>query len=185
MIITVTGKPCSGKGTVCKLISNKYNFEYISTGDMFRELAAQNSQDILNFQKNDNIKTIDNMIDSKIVNIGKTRLEENIIIDSRLAWHFIPESFKVFIDVSLDVASERLLNATRDIESAKTQNEAMELLCDRWTLENDRYLDLYGVTNLDPSQYDLVVCSDDMSPEEVSNEIYSKYLDFTKNKHSN
>ena len=32
MIITITGKPCSGKGTVSKEFCKKYNFEYIGTG---------------------------------------------------------------------------------------------------------------------------------------------------------
>ncbi len=178
MIITVTGKPCCGKSTVCKLLCEKYNFEYISTGNMFRELSKQNGQDILSFQKNDNIKSIDKLIDDKIALIGETRLNDDIIIESRLAWHFIPNSFKVFIDVSLDTAGERLLSSSRDTEQASNLSEAMELLCERWNLENDRYLDLYGVNNLEPSQYDFVISSDTLTPEEVSNEIYNAYQNF-------
>ena len=33
MIITITGKPCSGKGTVSKLFCEKYDFKYICTGE--------------------------------------------------------------------------------------------------------------------------------------------------------
>lgn len=181
MIITVTGKPCSGKGTACKLIAKNKNFEYISTGDMFRELSQQNGQDILNFQKNDNIKDIDKLIDDKIANIGKTRLDDNIIIDSRLAWHFIPGSFKVFIDVDLDTASKRLMSSNRNTEQSNSIDEAMNLLTERWELENTRYLDLYGVTNLNLDNYDFVISSDKISPEQVAEEIFKAYEKFIKN----
>ncbi|MFQ6752317.1 MAG: nucleoside monophosphate kinase, partial [Clostridia bacterium] len=159
MIITVTGKPCSGKGTACKLIAKNKNFEYISTGDMFRELSQQSGQDILNFQKNDNIKDIDKLIDDKIADIGKTRLNDNIIIDSRLAWHFIPDSFKVFIDVDLDTASQRLMSSNRNTEQTTSLNESMRLLTERWNLENSRYLELYGINNLNLNNYDFVISS--------------------------
>lgn len=180
MIITVTGKPCSGKGTVCKLIAKNKNFEYISTGDMFRELSQQSGQDILNFQKNDNIKDIDKLIDDKIANVGKTRLSDNIIIDSRLAWHFIPNSFKVFIDVDLDTASKRLISSNRDTEKTTSIDDAMQLLTERWNLENSRYLDLYGINNLNPNNYDFVISSDNLTPEEVASSIMNAYEKFIK-----
>lgn len=182
MIITVTGKPCSGKGTACKLIAKNKNFEYISTGDMFRELSQQNGQDILNFQKSDNIKDIDKIIDDKIADIGKTRLNENIIIDSRLAWHFIPDSFKVFIDVSLDTASERLLSSNRTTEHSDNLDDAMNLLCERWDLENNRYLELYGVNNLNMNNYNFIISSDNITPEKVADKIFEAYENFIKSK---
>ena len=42
MIITITGKPCSGKGTVAKELCSKFNFEYIGTGNMFRDIYHRN-----------------------------------------------------------------------------------------------------------------------------------------------
>ena len=52
MIITLTGKPCSGKGTVGKLFCEKYNFEFLSTGQIFRELTAKHKyKSILEFQQ--------------------------------------------------------------------------------------------------------------------------------------
>ena len=136
MIITITGKPCSGKGTAAKKFCEKNNFEYIGTGNMFRKFAEQYDLDILTFQQqNEKIKEIDKLIDSKIFELGKTKLNQNIVIDSRLAWHFIPNSFKVFIDVNDQTAGERLLNSNRETESAQTLKEAIKLLQDRWNVE--------------------------------------------------
>ena len=66
MIITITGKPCSGKGTVAKEFCKTYNFEYICTGDMFREHAKKLGYDnILTFQEEDpRVKQVDMVVDN-------------------------------------------------------------------------------------------------------------------------
>ena len=184
MIITITGKPCSGKGTVGKLFSEKYNFEYMCTGDIFRHFTKEFGYDnILDFQtNNDKINEIDHMVDNKTTEIGKTRLSENIIFDSRLAWYFIPKSFKVFIDVDWQTAGERLLSANRSNEKVETIDEAIKTLKDRWQAENDRYIELYKTSNLDLSNYDLVISSNNKTPEEIVEEIYNFYIKFTSKK---
>lgn len=181
MIITITGKPCSGKGTISKIICEKENFEYICTGDMFRQVGEElGFKNILDYQKDEKVKLMDKIVDDKTVEIGKTRLKDNIVFDSRLAWHFIPNSFKVFVDVSWEEAGRRLLGANRQNEQAKDINEATQALKERWNVENKRYLELYNVNNLDQSQYDLVVSSNNKSPNEVAETIIKKYKEFIK-----
>ena len=177
MIITITGKPCSGKGTVAKEFCKKYNFEYMCTGDMFRSYAKQFGYDnILTFQQEDpRIKQIDKLVDDNTINIGKTRIKDNIVIDSRMAWHFIPNSFKVFIDVNDKVAGERLISANRETEQTTDLNQAIQSLKSRWNIENARYMELYNTNNLTLNNYDLVVDSSNLTPEEVMNIIYEKY----------
>lgn len=180
MIITITGKPCSGKGTVAKEFCKKFNFQYICTGDMFREYSKQFGYDnILTFQEQSSkIKEIDKLVDDKIYEIGKTRTNENIVIDSRLAWHFVEKSFKVFIDIQDQTAGERLLNANRETEQAKTLEEAITSLKARWNVENDRYQELYGVNNLNLNNYDFIIDSSNLTPSQVVEEIYSNYINF-------
>ena len=182
MIITITGKPCSGKGTVSKEFCKKYNFKYLCTGDMFRELAKQYGYStVLEFQQNyPNIEEIDNIIDNKTAEIGKTQLNENIVIDSRLAWNFIPNSFKVFIDVDWDIAGHRLFNAGRQNETATSPKQASEKLQERWQEENNRYSKIYNTNNLNPNNYNYVISSDNLTPEEITEKIYNKYQEFMK-----
>ena len=183
MIITITGKPCSGKGTVSKLFCEKFNFEYICTGDMFRAFAKEfGYNSVLEFQQQyENINDIDKLIDNKTLEIGKTRFSENIVIDSRLAWNFVPDSFKVFIDVSWKEAGKRLMNANRTNEKAKTQKDASKNLEQRWQVENERYQKLYGTSNLNLNNYNLVISSDNITPEEISEMIYNEYKKFMQN----
>lgn len=179
MIITITGKPCSGKGTVSKIFCQKYNFEYLCTGDMFRNLAkSYGYTNVLDFQKDERVKEADNIIDTQTENIGKEKLNENLLIDSRLAWHFIPKSFKVFIDVDWDIAGKRLLEANRASEKVDNLNTAIEKLKDRWQEENSRYMLLYKTNNLNTSNYNFVISSSDKTPEEIADAIYNEYKKF-------
>lgn len=179
MIITITGKPCSGKGTVSKLFCKKYNFEYLCTGDMFRELAkSYGYDDVLEFQKDEVCKNADEIVDKKTTELGKTSINDNIVVDSRLAWHFIPDSYKVFIDIGWQTAGERLLYANRKNEQAKDLNAATIKLQDRWQKENARYFELYKTNNLNLNNYNLVVSSKDKTPEEIADIIYKNYQNY-------
>ena len=108
----------------------------------------------------------------------KNNIKANIVFDSRLAWFFIPESFKVFIDVDWNTAGERLLNAKREHEKAENTSEAVELLKNRWNAENERYSKTYNINNLNLSNYDFVVSSTNKTPEQLADEIYDAYLKF-------
>lgn len=49
MIITMSGKAGSGKGTVAKILSEKLGYEHISIGNMKRELATAMGMTISEF----------------------------------------------------------------------------------------------------------------------------------------
>ena len=183
MIITITGKPCSGKGTAGKLFCKKYNFDYVSAGDMMRSIAKEHGyNNILEFQqKNKDIDKVDAIIDNYTSNLGKTRTGDNLLIDSRLAWHFVDKSFKVFIDVDIDIASNHLLNANRENEKVENLTQAKKTLTERWKTENERYERLYNVSNLNLKNYDLVLSSSNLTPEQLADEIYVNYKKFMRN----
>ena len=183
MIITITGKPCSGKGTAGKMFCQKYNFEYISTGNMNRALAKEfGFKNVIDLQKSDKIDEVDRLIDSKLVEMGKTRLNENLLFDSRLAWHFVPKSFKVYIDIDWNIAGERLLLTNRELENNfANAEEATKSLQERFKTENERYMKKYGVDNLNLDNYDFVISSNNKTPEEIVDEIYKNYQIFIKN----
>jgi cytidylate kinase len=170
MHITITGNLGSGKSTVCKLLSEKYNYEIYSTGKVQRELASQMSMTTLElnqFMRSD--KKYDTMIDDATTRISKENKDKDIIFDSRLAWHFVDYSFKVFVAVNLSVAAERVMNDQRgEVENYSSLEEAKKLLSERALTECLRYKDIYDISYMDFSNYNLVIDSTYCTPDKIA-----------------
>ena len=176
MIITITGKPCSGKGAVTAYLVEKYGFEKFSAGDIFRKIAAERGVDVLELNRI-NDTSIDHLLDSEVTRVGTENIGRKMIFDSRTAWHFVPESFKVFIDVQPEEQARRLLGSGRNTEKIDiSMEEAISSLAERWELENKRYMAIYGFDNRDKANYDLVVDNTNLTIEETGKAIYEAYL---------
>lgn len=183
MIITITGKPCSGKGaTVAKIMEN-HKFEKFSAGDIFRRIATERGLNVLEINQAADVFNIDKLVDDEIVEIGKRDIDKDIIFDSRTAWHFIPNSFKVFLDIEPKEAARRLINSGRTSENVNvSEDEAIADLEKRWNIENDRYLKLYNFDNRNTKNYDIVVDTTNLTVEEVAETIMNAYFKFLKEK---
>lgn len=182
MIITITGKPCSGKSVVIAYLIEKYGFEKFSAGQIYRKIATERGLDVLELNRV-NDTTVDKLVDDEVTKIGQRDINKNIILDSRTAWHFIPNSFKVFLDVGEEEQITRLINSGRNDEKTDlTRDEAKNALNERWNLENDRYKLLYNFDNRDLTKFDYVVDTSSLSIEECAEKIYETYLKFMENR---
>ena len=179
MHIAITGKLGSGKSTVAKILSERLGYEIYSTGSVQRHAAEE--MGISTLELNERMKTdpsLDHVIDGAVTSISKER--DHIIFDSRMAWHFAHNAFRVFINVDADEAARRVFSAERgDVETYKTVDEARASLIKRGELERERFLSIYGVDYPDPANYDLVVDSTDKSPDEVADTIIREFDRFT------
>ena len=125
--------------------------------------------------------SVDKIVDDELIKAGERDIDKDIIFDSRTAWHFIPKSFKVFLDVQEDEQARRLLGSGRTNENINlTHEEAKKNLKERWDLENDRFKEIYNFDNRDNSNYDLVVDTTGKTIEEVGELIYSEYEKYLK-----
>jgi len=183
MHITITGNLGSGKSTICKLLNEKYQFEIYSTGKVQRELARQMNMTTLELnQLMCADHKYDNMIDDATAKISRENKDKNIIFDSRLAWHFVEQSFKVFVSVSLEVAAERVINDSRGVEEKYTSlEEAKKLLAERATTEKIRYKDIYNLNYMDFTNYDLVVDSTFCTSDKIAEVILKEAKEYEKN----
>lgn len=178
MRFSITGHLGSGKSTICKLLNKEYGFETISAGSLMRELATQKGVSILDFQKSSsNLEHVDNYIDSAIVAKNETFSDdENVIFDSRLAWHFLPKTFKIFIVVSpYEAALRTYLTRSSKDEAYTSVEEAMNQLIERRVVENRRYKAIYGVNCEDLGNYDVVIDTSYISPKEAVDIIMDCY----------
>ncbi|MDE2031060.1 MAG: AAA family ATPase [Patescibacteria group bacterium] len=185
-IITIAGKLGSGKSSTAKSLSELLNYKHYSTGDFMRDIANKRGislNDLSLLAETDT--SIDEILDKNNIEIGK---QENIVLDSRLGFHFIPESFKVFLDLDPTIASERILedkkvNSNRQTEatgSFDTKESITEKINNRLLSERKRYKELYNIEDhTSYNNFDLVINTEKIPLDKVVNtimEAYKKWL---------
>ncbi len=180
MHITITGDLGSGKSTVCKVIEEKFGYEAYSTGKIQRKIAEEHGMTTLEFNKFMKGKPeFDNFIDDEVVKISKNKKDENIIFDSRMAWHFVDKSFKVYVIANVNVAASRVMNVDRGkVEKYTSQEDAKNQLLERKNVENNRFFKIYNVDCYDLDNYDLVIDSSYATPDEIAKLIIDRMKDF-------
>ncbi len=98
-------------------------------------------------------------------------------------WYAVPASFKVYLKVSIEVAVERAFcdAARKNTEPYASKEEAREKILYRHREETNRWMDIYGVNRDDMSNYDFVIDTTTLSPEEVCNQVMDAYQKWLEN----
>jgi cytidylate kinase len=80
----------------------------MSTGNIFRQFAADAGMNLYDFENSVAKKDLnfDKKLDAQTQKYGEEN--EDFIFESRLAWHFIPDSFKIFLDCESDERYRRI-----------------------------------------------------------------------------
>ena len=159
-IITVAGLLGSGKSSTAKAVATSLGFKHFSSGDLFRQIAKERGMSVeaMNLTAEAQ-KDIDHRVDELLQEMYTS--EEKIVIDSRMAWHWMPESFKIFLILDPETASHRIFDHLRDggrvSEDASSPEEVRASIDRRFASEQKRYMDLYGVNPTDPLNFDMVL----------------------------
>lgn len=184
MIITIAGRPGSGKSSTAKAVATELGYDHFSSGDLFRAIARENGVDVLqaNLSAEDNAD-IDRKVDGRLQELNNTG--DKLVLDSRTAWHWMPDSFKVFLDLDLKTAAERILKGMDDARLAsenieRDPSEYAKLLQKRLDSESRRYKALYGIDPYVMSNYDLVIDTAVNSLEQVRELVLKGYQDWLK-----
>ena len=180
-IITISGEPVSGKSTVVREIKELYeekgyNVHIISVGNVFREMVKKeyikkypdrtnvslaDIQSDKEFMKQ--IHSIDGKIDGTIVKKGKAfseveRPNDVYILDSRLAWNNVPNSYAIRLTVNDAIAGKRVFNDKKrgSEDHYKTVEDAIEYTRKRKIGEIERYKERYNVDLSDENNLSLI-----------------------------
>ena len=170
-ILTVSGLIGSGKTSVCRELSALTGWRVVSAGTILRRMAEDRGLSVI--ELNEIAKTdesIDKLIDDQLIALRDS--SESLIVDSRLAWHFIPNSYKVHLIVDTSIAANRVFNAQRSDESYATPEAAYAANAQRQTIENERFKQYYGIDCEDQSNYDLILDSSAMLPAELAAKMF-------------
>ena len=108
---------------------------------------------------------IDDMLDDRLRALADC--DDNLVIDARLGWHFIPKSFKIYLRIDVKVAAARVMAQQREDERYQDLNTAISALSKRLDSENNRFYKLYNVRCNALEQYDLVINSSQYSATEI------------------
>ena len=175
-IISLAGDLAAGKGTISEILIKKLDYGIYRNGEYARKLAKDMGLDITSFNAFlAEHPEIDLQIEKSAAEYAQTH--DNFIIDARLGWYAVPESFKVYLKVDIDVAAKRAFNdeKRKDLENFSSFEEHKKALIERFEEENERYFNLYGVRKDDMNNYDLVVDTTSLTPEEVADIIIKEY----------
>ena len=160
MRIAISSKSGCGNTTVSTLLSEKLGFRLINF--TFRQMAAEKGVDFWTFcsmaEKDDNI---DRELDARQGEMAMA--EENCVLGSRLAiWMLTEADLKVYLTADSLTRAERVFRR----EGGSLEERIAQT---RMRDENDsaRYKRIYGIDNNDTSVADLVIKTDDKSPEEI------------------
>jgi cytidylate kinase len=116
---------------------------------------------------------LDHEIDSELTNLAAEH--DDIIIDSRMAWHFAKDTFKVLAVVDPAIAARRIMGDDRGKSEYYTSvDDAIKQLKERKTSENYRYNLLYGVNCADVKNFNLVIDTSLATPDAVARAILAE-----------
>lgn len=144
------------------------------------DLSQFNIQQANNSKEFKDIRSVvDSLIDNGMKDKGieinsQERPNEIWIIDSRLAFANIPESFSVRLTALPEIAGERLFNdKTRGKEDSQyeTVEEAIKEREQRRIGERKRYIQKYGVDLEDENNYDLIIDTSYSSVSDIADKI--------------
>jgi cytidylate kinase len=153
MLLTVSGPPGSGKSTNAELLAERFDLEYISGGDIFRQLADERGYTPVEFNElAEEEEQIDKDLDRRLRTIAASR--DDVLLESRLAGWLAAEhaDLRFWLDAPLSVRAERIAD-----REDKTVAEARATTERRERSEAKRYADLYDIDIHDLSIYDAAI----------------------------
>ena len=174
MIITISGYPGSGKSTVGKALAKQLHWKYYSTGDLMSAMAEERGMSLLELTKEaEKSRAIDHELDRRQQQLAKQK--QNMVVDGRLSFHFIPRSLKVFLTVDPSIGAARVFGAKRRDEKENTSIEATKKnIAKRLASEKKRYKKYYGIDCYDETHYDIVIDTTEKTGMEVVNEVVGR-----------
>ena len=170
--IIISGPPAIGKTTIAKGLAKEFSIEYLSGGDILKELAEEqgfqtkgddwwDTQEGINFldQRKKNSE-FDKNVDDKLKELFS---KGGIVVTSYTLPWLVDGGIKIWLDGSKENSALRM--TARDNSS---KNAALEIVQKRYNENKIIYKELYGFEfGEDLSVFDKIIETDDLNVEQV------------------
>ena len=181
-IITLSGKPGSGKSSTADKVAEILGYTRHSSGEMVRSLLKKNHLTLEEYnERAESEHNLDSQVDEEL---RRLRDQSDIVIDSRLGFYWIPESFKVYLDLDLEIATARIFkdiksNSSRSGEGGDhSLSSVAESVHERMINEQARFKSLYGVDPYSLERFDLIIDTSRHTPQSVALAVHDSYKDW-------
>lgn len=160
MRIAISGKSGCGNTTVSTMVAERLGYPMINY--TFRNMARERGIEFWDFcRMAEEDESIDRELDDHQVALAMA--EENCVLGSRLAiWMLKAADVKVYLTASVEERARRIFRR----EGGDPEKKLAETVS-RDAFDSARYARIYGIDNNDASVADLVVDTEDKTPEEV------------------
>jgi cytidylate kinase len=168
MLITISGDPGSGKTTVAKLLAAKLGLPHVYAGDLYRREAERRALTLEEFNRLcERDHSIDRNLDAQMAERAR---HGTVVLEGRLAGFIAKQesldALKVWLTASESVRAARV--AKREGGDSEQLREANRV---RQRSDAARYREIYGFDLSDTSIYDVVLNTDERTPEETADEL--------------
>jgi CMP/dCMP kinase len=167
-IISLTGDLGSGKSTVAAMLEQRWGVPRYYAGGFFRELALEKGVSISDITSVEKYGTqYHHLVDGKFKTLADTGVD--MIGEGRMAWHCLPTSFKIKLNVCAEVAAQRIFrDKMRKAEHVDGPDQILDSIRARQSTDQQQYQQIYHVDIEDEKNFDLVIDTANVPPNEVA-----------------
>jgi predicted cytidylate kinase len=175
MIISFNGDEGSGKSTIAEKVAQELGYPRYYMGQIFRDMAKKKGMTIAEYVKSgEKDPNVDKEVDDYFLQLAKK--QNNFVLESRTAWHLLPESLKIYLKVEEVEGVKRIFkalqkdNVRNEIRNLDSIDSVLKNIRKRRKTDDIRYKKYYGINIRDMKNYDFVLDTTKLSPHEVFEE---------------